>query len=67
VRFVDSTWGTYAATGGAGNLSVSFPVLNAPPELVRLAADDGGVQLVDMSPGGTITGEFVDVVRYGRI
>jgi hypothetical protein len=66
VRFVDYTWGTYAQFG-AGNLGTAFPVFQAPPELVRIAADDGGVQLVDISVGGDLVGVFVDVVRYGKI
>jgi hypothetical protein len=66
VRFVDYTWGSYAANGAAGNLGVNYPVVEAPTEWVRLAADDGGIQLVDLS-AGSLDDEFVDVVRYGKI
>lgn len=66
VRFVDYTWGTYAANGGAGNLGTNYPVVEGPTELVRLAADDGGIQMVDMS-GGTLADQYVDICRYGRI
>jgi len=67
-RFVDYIWGTYAANGGVGNLSVNFPVKELTGEVPRLAADDGGVQLFDLDAGATgITGAFVDVARYGKI
>ncbi len=59
------TWGSYAAAGGAGNLSTQYPVVQYDGPLVRLAADDGGVTLQDMT--GTLVGLFVDVTRYGRI
>lgn len=66
-RFDTYTWGTYAASGGAGNLgAVNYPVVEYNGPLFRLAADDGGVQLVDMS-AGTLTNAYVDVVRLGRI
>lgn len=66
VRFVDYTWGTYAANGGAGNLGTNYPVVELSGEVVRLAADSGGVQLVDLS-ASTLTNAFVDIVRYGRL
>lgn len=65
-RFLEYTWGTYAANGGAGNLAVNYPVVELSGEWARLAADDGGVQLVDVS-ASTLTSAYVDVVRYGRI
>ncbi len=66
-RFDTYTWGTYAANGGAGNLATNYPVVQYDGPLVRLAADDGGVTLVDMSAGGDLTEEYVDVVRYGKL
>lgn len=66
VRFVDYTWGTYAVNGGTGNLGTNYPVVELTGEVARLAADDGGIQLVDMS-AGTLTNAYCDVVRYGRI
>ena len=65
-RFVDYIWGSYAAPGGAGNLSVNYPVKELTGEVPRLAADDGGVQLLDLD-GGPLTGAFCDIARYGRI
>ena len=67
VRFVDYTWGSFLATGGAGNLGTNYPVDFMPPNALRLAADDGGICLVDMSPGGVLAGLEVDIVRYGRL
>lgn len=66
VRFVDYVWGSYGANGGAGNLGTNYPLDFAPEMLVRLAADDGGVTLVDMS-AGTLTNAFVDICRYGKL
>lgn len=63
-RFTEYVWGQYAANGGAGNLSLNYPVVEMNGEIVRLAADDGGVQLVDMS-ASALTNAFCDVVRYG--
>ncbi len=65
-RFDTYTWGTYVANGGAGNLATNYPVIEYNGPLVRMAADDGGVCLVDMS-AGTLTNAYVDVCRYGRI
>lgn len=69
-RFIDYIWGTYVAQGGAGNLSGAFPVLQLTGEAARLAADDGGLALVDLDAtaqaGGPITNAFVDFTRYGR-
>lgn len=64
--FQDYQWGSYTVNGGAGNLGTNFPVVEPSGPWYRLAADDGGVQLVDMS-GGALTNAFVDVVRYGRL
>jgi hypothetical protein len=66
VRFIDYTWGSYAPSGAAGNFANEFPVVEAPTELVRLAADDGGVQLFDTS-GGSLVGAYIDIARYGMI
>lgn len=63
-RFVDYQWGTYAPVGGAGNLGVQYPMDEMSDMVNRLAADDGGVVLIDAS-GGELAEEYVDVVRYG--
>lgn len=65
-RFIEYVWGSYAANGGAGNLATNYPVIEMGGEIIRLAADDGGIQLVDMS-ASTLTSAFVDVVRYGKL
>lgn len=66
VRFQDYVWGTYTANGGAGNLGTNYPVVEPPGPWYRIEADDGGIQLVDMS-ASTLTGAFVDVERFGRL
>ena len=65
---VEHTWGTWAPpAGGAGNLATSFQIDYLSDRGVRLAADDGGVCLIDVSVGGDLIGEYVDVVRYGTL
>lgn len=68
-RFTEYTWGQFSANGGTGDLGTNYPVAEMDGELVRLAADDGGMQLIDMSgvvpAAGDLAGLFVDVVRYG--
>lgn len=66
VRFKDFVWPTYTDPAIAGNLGAAFPLEWMPNEIVRLAADDGGIALVDLD-GGVLTDAFVDVVRYGTI
>lgn len=65
-RFIDYTFGSYAVSGAA-NLTSQYPVddLSTGP-INRLAADDGGMMIMDAS-GGSLAGLFVDVVRYGRL
>ncbi len=65
VRFDEFTWGIYGASGAA-NMATQFPVKQYDGPVARLAADDGGVCLVDMA-GGDLTNAFVDVCRYGRL
>jgi hypothetical protein len=65
-RFVTTTWGTFAANGGGGNLATNFPVMELSGEICRIAADNGGVVFLDMS-GGALNGLFVDVARYGKL
>ena len=61
----DYTWGTWAGSGGGGNLATQYKTDFMPNPMVRLAADDGGMVLVDMT--GTLAGQYVDIVRYGRL
>lgn len=69
--FVDITWDAFvdlASLGGAGNLSTNDPVQVFTNEAqVRLAADQGGVQFVDMSGLSIFDGAFIDIVRYGKL
>lgn len=65
--FIDFTWPSFAAAGiGAGNLITHYPMFELPTPLARLAADDGGLALVDLS-GGSLADAYVDFVRYGRL
>ncbi len=66
VRFLEYVWGSYAASGAGGSFATEYPIVEAPSELTRLAADDGGIRLIDMS-GGSLDGAYVDFVRYGKI
>ncbi len=68
-RFQDMTWGTYAASGAGGNLAVNYPVQEVTGPIARLAADDGGLCMVDITGGlsGGAEPIYVDIARYGRI
>lgn len=70
VRFVDYIWGSYAGAPGTGGTSFdhNYPVVELTGEVPRLAADDGGITLIeiDQGPGLQLSG-FVDIARYGRI
>jgi len=63
VMFRDFTWGTYANSGGVGNLSVQHPLIEVTGELSRFEAENGGIVLVDLT--GTLVNQFVDITRYG--
>jgi len=65
-RFKDFVWPTYTDPGIAGNLGAAYPLEWMPNEIVRLAADDGGIALVDLD-GGVLTNAYVDIVRYGTV
>lgn len=73
VRFVDTQWNQFAATNAtlataATNFIQQYPVITAPTELTRIAADDGGVLLWSDDPDSELGADaFVDVVRYGRL
>lgn len=61
------TWGSFAALGAAGNLATPDPIQLLTGDIARLAADDGGVAMIDASGSGALAGCFVDVCRYGKI
>lgn len=65
VRFKDLVWGSYSPPAGLANVTAAYPVVELTGEWARLAADAGGVQLVDT--GTSLAGLYVDVVRYGRL
>jgi len=73
VGFVEFTWPSYAASGGAGNLGTQFPYFELAGPIIRFGTDGdtpnpplGGMQLMDTS-GGALTGAFVDITRFGHI
>lgn len=61
---LDITWGTWASFG-AGNLATQYPIVSLDDTGWRLAADDGGVVLA--STDASLQGQYVDIVRYGRL
>lgn len=60
----DMTWGIWASFG-AGNLGDQHQFQSLPDLGFKIGADQGGVVLA--STNADLIGEFVDVVRYGRI
>jgi hypothetical protein len=65
VAFNDMTWGSFIAAGIV-TPGTPFPTQILTGQQERFAADGGGVALVDLS-GGSLTGAFVDIVRYGNL
>lgn len=65
--FETVTWGSYANLGTSGNLATADELLERAQGIARLAADDGGVLMVDASGAAALSGLFVDVCRYGRL
>ncbi len=63
--YVDMTWGTTAVLAGSVNLTAQYQTQVLTGQLERFAADDGAVILV--SDNATIQGQYVDIVRYGRL
>lgn len=64
VGFIDHTWDTFASVG-AGKLGTQYPYVELGQVISRLAADNGGVQLIALD--SEIEDAFVDVVRYGTL
>lgn len=66
--FVDVTFPAFASFGAGGDLATQNPVvlLDHNNPATRLAANDGGVVVVDTS-GGALAGCYVDAVRYGHL
>lgn len=65
VSYFPITWGSFAASGGAGDLATQYPVEQLEDSFIRLGCDNGGVSLV--SSDAALIGQYVDVVRYGRL
>src|SRR5258708_494988 len=65
--FEDVVWNAFSSTGASGNLVNQNPGLVLTGLTSRLAADDGGVVFLDISPGALLNGLFVDVARYGTL
>lgn len=63
----DWAFRAFTSLGVSGNLSTQDPTLILSGLSARLAADDGGMVIVDASGAGAFTGGFMDVVRYGRL
>lgn len=62
---VDVQWSSWASVAVAGVYTQQFQTQMFTGELERLSCNmGGGVALVDLS-GGVLTGQYVDVVRYG--
>lgn len=65
--FETYTWPSYANSGTSGNLVSPDPIIVSAQGIARLAADDGGVLMLDLTGSAGLTGLFVDVCRYGRL
>lgn len=65
VGFIDQTWDLFASAGAAGNLATQYPYIEIDDIISRLAADNGGIQLMAMD--AALNSLYVDVVRYGRL
>lgn len=61
--FQDFTWPIYSPMGLAG--VSEFPLLELGSDAARIAADDGTLLL--LSGDLTLIGQYVDIVRYGKL
>lgn len=60
---IDITWGQWASVASAG-YATQYQSEIDETELTLLGSSTGGIILVDNS-GGSLDGEYVDIVRYG--
>jgi hypothetical protein len=63
-------WPIFARIGTDGNMRDVRPSILYAGVAARVAADNGGIVLVDTSnagAGGDLTELFVDIIRYGRL
>lgn len=65
--FDDIIFPSYSNLGTSGHLAAQDPGLLYTGLIARLAADDGGICLVDASGTAALNGLFVDICRYGRL
>lgn len=70
-RFVEHIFGTYGASGVAGNLANQFPVeeISSGP-LLRFGCNNptaGGVSLINSGGSAELVEAFVDITRYGKL
>ena len=66
--FQNFVWPVYTSLGVSGNLSAQVPHFVYEGAIARLAADDGGVALIDGSGGAAaLNACFVDFCRYGKL
>jgi hypothetical protein len=63
VTAYDVVWGTWSQVGVGPGTQYQFQFLVDGPE--RLSADNGGVILT--TNDANIAGQYVDIVRYGRL
>jgi len=61
--FEDYTWPIFSAVGGL----TAAPMIVSEKAAARIGADLGGVSVIDMTGAATLTGLFVDIVRYGKL
>lgn len=67
--FQDMTWGsfqTYAGSTGVGTNQFPTQTFGENTQLARFACDEGGA-VIFTDQTGLIDGEYVDVVRFGRL
>ncbi len=66
--FVDYVWGTYTFIPALTSpFDSMYSVVEGPSEISRLSADAGGLVLFDTSVTQDLAGQYVDIVRYGRL
>jgi hypothetical protein len=67
--FQDVFWDSFSSIGTSGNLSTQRPILTFGENdiVTRLAADDGGLAIIDNSGAEAFAEGFVDFTRYGTL
>lgn len=65
--FIDIYWDIFSSIGTSGNLATQTPFKGMPAEFVRIAADDGGLAIIDNSAAAAFASGSIDFVRYGTL